>query len=424
MTVPSHNLYDFVHQVTEKRYWILRTYPWGSKELADLRDYQLDIHEADGFVDLDVPNGIPEQFRTVHQVFPTALPHMPYYVQVRNYQPVLVCCDQEPLNFEFYQDHSEFMQRFRQSTANESSYPHENFNLRNIIPSSWQKKWTLLHSELDSAELVKYENTGKYVGAYWWSHAVIALDWYRYARHDLSLQHVVPEKLFLVYARDLTGSRQYRKDFLNLICDLTQHCQIGSVDAQQVTSNHSAIYSAQDLNHTAFSVVLETVFDDRIHLTEKILRPIACGHPFILAAGSGSLALLRRYGFETFSPWINEDYDDIKDSRDRVIAITTEMRRISQLPKSQQNLMIDECRAIAKRNQERFFNPDFLKTIVDELKENVAQAWNQHQGQLSPDYHWDRLKWLRKNSPEWFTPEKQEILKMTVPLIRRLRGST
>jgi hypothetical protein len=48
--------------------------------------------------------------------------------------------------------------------------------------------------------------------------------------------------------------------------------------------------------------VAETVFDTRIHLTEKTLRPIACGHPFILAAGPGSLKYLQTYGFRTFSP--------------------------------------------------------------------------------------------------------------------------
>jgi len=416
MTVPSHNLYDFIHQVTENQYWMLRFYPWGSRELSDLTDYQ---------INLDGPNGIPKSLRTIHQLDPEPLIQFSYVKQVRNFQPILLCHDQEPLNFALYQDGSEVMQRFSQSHAYETSVPHPDFNLRNRIVWSWQEKWTLLHSELNSPEVSKYESTGKYVGAYWWSHAVIALDWYRYAQWDQSLQHNKTEKLFLVYARDLTGTRQYRGNFLDMINNISAHCQIGSVDDQPVSSESSASYNSRDLNTTAFSVVLETLFDDsRIHLTEKILRPIACGHPFILAAGSGSLSLLKKYGFETYSPWINESYDDIQDSKDRLQAIVHEMQRISQLSEDQQQHIIDCCRAVAKRNQKRFFDPNFFDSIVSELKENVSVAWKKHQGRLSPEFYWKSLRWRRKNKPEYFTPAVKENLSKTLPLIRKLRRST
>jgi hypothetical protein len=48
-------------------------------------------------------------------------------------------------------------------------------------------------------------------------------------------------------------------------------------------------------------------------LTEKALRPIACGQPFILAATPGSLQYLRSYGFKTFSGYIDETYDTIQE---------------------------------------------------------------------------------------------------------------
>lgn len=416
MSVPSHNLYDFVHHVTEKQYWLLRFYPWGNKELTALGDYQRD---------LDGANGIPKHQRVLHQMNPEPLTDLAYDKQVRNFQPILLCHDQEPLNFDLYQDGSDVMNRYIQTQTWDSSYPHVNFNLRNAVVWSWQKQWTLLHSELNSQELARYESTGKYVGAYWWSHAVIALDWYRYAQQDQSLQYTEPNKLFLIYARDTTGTRQYRSKFLDQIHDFNNHCQIGSVKNYSISSDSSATYDSEDFNHTAFSIVLETLFDDaRIHLTEKILRPIACGHPFLLAAGAGSLSLLRRYGFETFSPWINESYDDITDGQQRLQAIVAEMRRISQLSKVQQQHIIDSCRQVAARNKQRFFHCDFFNTITKELKDNVNYAWKKHQGRLSPDFYWQTFCWRRKNKPEYFTPAKRVDHRTMLSLVRRLRRST
>jgi hypothetical protein len=78
MSVPSHNLYDFVHHVTEKQYWLLRFYPWGNKELTALGDYQRD---------LDGANGIPKHQRVLHQMDPEPLTDLAYDKQVRNFQP-------------------------------------------------------------------------------------------------------------------------------------------------------------------------------------------------------------------------------------------------------------------------------------------------------------------------------------------------
>ena len=407
MTVPSHNLYDFVHQVTEKRYWLLTFHPWGNKEYTGLNDYQHDCQYG-----IDGPNGIPKELRVVDQLLPNNSLKLPYLNQVSRFQPVLLCNDQEPLYFEYYQ-----------GELDKDTPP--DLNLRSRISTSWQKKWILLHSEINSVELDKYENTGLYAGAYWWSHAIIALDWYRYAQHDKSLCHGNFDKLFLIYARDLTGSRRYRADFLSMLGAVSLVCQIGSVDDQPATSNHSAVYDSRDFNCTAFSIVLETLFDDpRIQLTEKILRPIACGHPFILASGPGSLQLLKKYGFETFSPWINEDYDSISDSRDRLAAIVKEMNRIAELSAEQQKIIVDSCRAVAKQNQKRFFSLDFFNAVESELKENVAAAWEKCQDQFGPDLYLQTIHWRRKNRPEWFTKDKRENLRLNLQLARRLRRST
>jgi hypothetical protein len=120
------------------------------------------------------------------------------------------------------------------------------------------------------------------------------------------------------------------------------------------------------------------LFDDcRWQLTEKIFRPIACGQPFILASTPGSLKYLRSYGFRTFNPWIDETYDDIFDSNDRLAAIVAEMKRISNLSPENKNYLVEYCNRIAEYNKSIFFSDKFLNTVLKELKQNIEIAVEQ-----------------------------------------------
>jgi hypothetical protein len=321
------------------------------------------------------------------------------------FQPILFCHDQEPLLFDYYKDNIEHMKEFFNSGKPLPSTSPElkNLNLRWVAPSSTQKSWILLHSELNSNELARYESTGSFVGAYWWSHAMLALDWYRFAEHDPALYSTNSyQKLFLIYCRDTTGSRNYRKTFISGIEEknIIKDCQLGSFLNYNVTSDSSAIYDSVDHVQTAISVVLETVFDSRIHLTEKSLRPLACGHPFILAAGPGSLELLKKYGFKTFSPYIDETYDTVQDNDHRLEHILKEMKRIQQLPEYKKSELINQCNLIGEFNKKHFFSTDFFNQIVKELQDNVNAAFEKHQGQTDFSNWWKQRKWAKKNSAQ------------------------
>lgn len=367
MSVPTHNLYDFIHQVLEKRFWLLYFYPWGHKGPNCLVDYQ--TPES-----LDGINGIPEAFRVANKFFPKDIVT---YGRVRSMQPVLLCHDQEPLNFEMYSENTskEYLEEmFDWQTASLWNIDMTR-NLRFKIVDTWQKKWVLLHSERNSKELSNYENTGQYHGAFWWSHAALARDWYRYAEFDPTLkQNKSADKLFLVYCRDVSGTRQYRSMFLEYIDPIHDYCQLGSYNHEPVSSDSSATYNVEDFNNTSISVVLETVFDERIHLTEKTLRPIACGHPFIMGAGPGTLEFLRSYGFKTFSPWIDESYDLEQDTNKRLRMITDEMTRLSKLSAEEKQKVVSECQVIAQNNKQHFFSSGFYNQVITELKDNVIRA--------------------------------------------------
>ena len=392
MSVPTHNLYDFVHRVTKKQFLLRHFYPYSSRYLKDCINI-LYNNWTQGPNNIDIKHRFDQMLKDESGMTDSSLIAL---------QPVLFCHDQEPLFFDYYSDEIPHMQEFcKYVRVNQfASKELKNLNLRWVHPLSLQKTWILLHSELNSSELERYESTGSFIGAYWWSHAMLSLDWYRFAEHDPALD-ITDEykKLFLIYCRDTTGSRDYRKTFISSIekSNIINDCQIGSFLDYNITADSSAIYDAIDHNQTAISVVLETIFDARIHLTEKTLRPLACGHPFILAAGPGSLALLRKYGFQTFSPYINETYDTVQDNDLRLQLIVEEMKRIQLLSDSERTELVKQCNQVAKINKAHFFSKDFFNQIVNELQHNVTVAFDQHQGQLDLSIWWEERKKSKKN---------------------------
>lgn len=102
---------------------------------------------------------------------------------------------------------------------------------------------------------------------------------------------------------------------------------------------------------TYFSLVTETVCaeSDISFRTEKIAKPLAMGHPFIVVSTPGYYRDLRNLGFRTFDHVIDESFDQIDNPQarvDRVIEIVTDL--------CQQDLdsFLDQCRERCKYNQQ------------------------------------------------------------------------
>lgn len=368
---------------------IYRFFPHGSKKLADLKAL----------------TSINNYFESI-----TKIP--------------LICHDQEPLNFDLYNylddatipPVSHYQSSYKDATvavllttSDEYKKIVSSMNLAQVAKPIFNlnDNCLLLHSEKSSSELEKYEQH-KFIGVYYWCHALIARDWFRYAEIDPTLKrkHNITKKDFLVYNRAWGGTREYRIKFSELLVksNLMSNCQtkFQPVDSGQHYKNHSfannefapeienlgnffeentflstssADYYAEDYCNTGLEVVLETLFDDsRLHLTEKTLRPIACGHPFILAATPGSLQYLRDYGFKTFAPYIDETYDSIKDSLQRLNSIIIEMKRIAKLSDKEKTNLYSKLNEVSKFNQQRFFSQDFFNLIVCEYKNNLTRA--------------------------------------------------
>lgn len=330
--------------------------------------------------------------------------------------PMVIAHDQEPLIHGFYKQQSVsdfihwYWQTWHETVPNDKTlhylveqFKHDPFRI--VEPMNSCDRAVLLHSELHSAQVDLYRQDG-YAPVYYWNHALLARDWFRYAEHDprLSRRHELVK--FLVLSRAWSGTREYR---LYVLDQLRQHnlledCTVtfGSMDNGLHHSQHvwcnpdlavqglalddlgfltagdaacSADYDTNLFAHTSVDLVLETLCDDpRIHLTEKTLRPLACGRPFLLLAGQGSLAVLRNYGFETFGEFIDESYDSEPNHRARIDLVIKEMHRLSGLHPAQQRQLVRELVKIARRNQQHFFSNRFVSQVVQEYQTNMTTA--------------------------------------------------
>ncbi len=399
MSVPLDRLYNFLHDVCNHHNLIIyRFFPHGSKKIEDLT-----------------------------MLLPETVKKSDVKLFAAKNIKVVFFHDQEPLDFDLYSipNSTDTLLKIKDRTdpSITSNLIEKNremldqhlpeLNLKMVTASGlWLRPALLVHSEKRSPQLTRYESSGFYksenfISVYWWCHAAIARDWFRYAEHDTVLheQKSITHD-FLIYNRAWIGTREYRLKFAELLIennlinssmtwfnpvDTDQHYQtykfknskfqVRRFDLHQylpatvADSSYSADYCASDYRRTNAEIVLETLFDDdRLHLTEKTLRPIACGQPFILAATVGSLEYLRSYGFETFNGLIDESYDTVQDPVERLQAICTEMKRISELSTTQKEQLFKELSKIARRNQKKFFSKQWHQSIVDEFKQNFEVA--------------------------------------------------
>lgn len=125
---------------------------------------------------------------------------------------------------------------------------------------------------------------------------------------------------------------------------------------------------------TYFSLVTETVFDYPYSFrTEKIWKPICIGHPWVAVSNSGYYRDMHNLGFKTFGHLIDESFDTIENSQDRI-------ERIEQVVEDlcRQDLVqfLTAAEEVCKYNQRHLI----------ELRQQETQEFPQRLGQFLSKY--------------------------------------
>lgn len=281
----------------------------------------------------------------------------------------------------------------------------------------------LANSEINTAKK-KYLRNWNVKDWYFFFHGFASLYWFReYKYISFKYLPLQIDKVFICLNHLLTNKRNYR---LRLISGLIEHNLLpyGNVsapllnkslvkqeliDPNLVTSSkkhiikhllpcaepkllddinyNDASASISDLSFSSFwHVVPETIYYDRkLHLTEKIFKPIVCRRPFLLVAAPGNLAYLQSYGFRTFDKWVDESYDIEQDDDLRVEKIVIELKKLCKKTPEELDTMHKEMQEILDYNHNHFYR-NFKKIIVNELVDNFEVCIKQYNLGLSQRY--------------------------------------
>ena len=123
-------------------------------------------------------------------------------------------------------------------------------------------------------------------------------------------------------------------------------------------------------NSTRFSIVVESVvgpkyvhFATDINVTEKVLKPCAFKHPYIVWGQAGTLAWQKRQGFETFEHCVDETYDTVEDEDIRLEKVVEQIniciadKTIFADPLTKQKL---------EHNYNHFYNEEIVMKLMHE----------------------------------------------------------
>jgi hypothetical protein len=275
-------------------------------------------------------------------------------------------------------------------------------------------------------------------------HGFAALDWF----HDLYYltQHKSKfDKVFITVNRIVTQERSYR---LGLVADLLSRglgdkglisCSLSdtyggtwkneifnpqsklsyhhkrlvldifsklpenlTLDNDVVPGSASAFITQDQIelfNRAFLHVITETMYyPEKLHLTEKIFRPIVFKRPFVLAGCVGNLAYLKRYGFQTFNRWWDESYDQETDNEKRLTKIANIVEHLSTLSIADLQDMYQEMLPVLEHNFQHFYGK-FKQIIVTEMLDNYTQVLDQYnsKNRLFYDYTTVNIPHLKKH---------------------------
>lgn len=143
----------------------------------------------------------------------------------------------------------------------------------------------------------------------------------------------------------------------------------------QVPTNLNDIYEHSDypfelkhyFDYSKIHISMETEPTNNSFITEKTYRAIYFKKPFIMISQVGALDVLRKEGYKTFSPLINETYDGFENYEDRLNAVYEEIKRLNSLSDVELDIIVKRCQLIVEHNYNQLFINGY-KDIPDHFR--------------------------------------------------------
>jgi hypothetical protein len=121
------------------------------------------------------------------------------------------------------------------------------------------------------------------------------------------------------------------------------------------------------------SIVTETFYNGpELFFSEKIFNSMLYNHFFVYLGPAHSLKYLRSKGFKTWAHIINESYDDIENSAERLYAVTNAINEFVAKPINEIEQLYAENIDIINHNKNLVLATDINNTIVSAMQQAIA----------------------------------------------------
>lgn len=191
---------------------------------------------------------------------------------------------------------------------------------------------------------------------------------------------------YLCYNRHWNGHREFvvdsllREDILKYglvsLSDDSKTCPLSKISAslkdmlpllldEKIGYEHRNLANSLNefhFNQTHISLINESFYFDinaiqPIFPTEKTFKAILMGHPFLVNGGYKFLDHLRSLGYKTFSPFLDESYDNEPDTRTRISMVTESLKKfISDISRENRQSLLSSLYEIAEFNRQVLLN--------------------------------------------------------------------
>ena len=160
-------------------------------------------------------------------------------------------------------------------------------------------------------------------------HKLLDDNYFSFLNHNLDINAI--RNTLVKYSGNYEESVTYSKTIYNMIpYNLDTHHLTDEQKRSFPTDNNKKEYYKNSYVHITSETDLGNPISDGIFFSEKTFHPIINLQPFIYVGFAGALKQLKVWGFKTFYPYIDESYDDERDSIIRCKMIENEIRKLNE----------------------------------------------------------------------------------------------
>ena len=137
-------------------------------------------------------------------------------------------------------------------------------------------------------------------------------------------------------------------------------------DESDLENNKAEVINLNAQRDTFVNIITESLTENySIFFSEKTYKPIFCAQPFIIVGNPFSLKKLKEDGFQTFSKWWDESYDNEVDFTKRMGMIIDLMEEISTWDEEKCFRITNEMSDVFRNNLEAMLDTKSIKEIYN-----------------------------------------------------------